>query len=94
MHAGIMLAVTSGVDALSREDLKAINDNLVNYSKSLYDYTLRLWTESRREAEKRAQRRQRSEEPESRGTPLFRDEETTEKRSPLSRRESAERRAN
>lgn len=88
-----MLAVTSSVDALSREDLKAINDNLVNYSKSLYDYTLRLWTESRREAEKRAQRRQRSEEPDKRSTPLFR-EEDSDKRSPLSRRESAERRAN
>jgi len=90
VHAGIMLAVTSAVDARSREDIKAINDNLVNYSKLLYDYTLRLWTESRREAEKKAQRRQ---EPDRRGGPLFRDEPASDKRSPLSRRESAEKRA-
>ncbi|KAA1467837.1 hypothetical protein DENSPDRAFT_832983 [Dentipellis sp. KUC8613] len=30
------------------------SDSLAHYSKSLHDYTLRLWTESRRLAEEKA----------------------------------------
>lgn len=41
-------------------------DPLVTYSRSLHDYTLRLWTESRRVAEEKAQARVAEREAEQR----------------------------
>ncbi|KAF9229032.1 hypothetical protein BS17DRAFT_670051, partial [Gyrodon lividus] len=36
---------------------RLVNDPFVSYSKALHDYTLRLWTESRRIAEEKARSR-------------------------------------
>ncbi|KAG9314164.1 hypothetical protein JVU11DRAFT_4950 [Chiua virens] len=36
---------------------KAHDDPIVSYSQALHDYTLRLWTESRRMAEEKARSR-------------------------------------
>ena len=35
----------------------ALNESLAHYSKTLHEYTLRLWTESRWKAEQQAQAR-------------------------------------
>lgn len=45
------------------------NPSLVEYSRSLYEYTLRLWTESRRMAEQKAQARAKSMEKEGSKAP-------------------------
>lgn len=37
-----------------------MNESLAHYSKSLHEYTLRLWTESRRKAEQQAQARSKA----------------------------------
>lgn len=34
-----------------------VNESLASYSRSLHEYTLRLWMESRKKAEQRAQER-------------------------------------
>ena len=36
-------------------------EDLINYSKSLHEYTLRLWTESRRKVEQQAQARAKAD---------------------------------
>lgn len=47
------------VPAVTPSEPLASPDSLALYSKALHDYTLRLWTESRRVAEEKAQQRQR-----------------------------------
>ncbi|KAG1908344.1 uncharacterized protein F5891DRAFT_937906, partial [Suillus fuscotomentosus] len=44
-------------------------DPLISYSKTLHDYTLELWTESRRVAEEKARRKLARTEEEARKQP-------------------------
>ena len=39
----------------------SLNESLQNYSRSLHEYTLRLWTESRRKVEQQAQARAKAQ---------------------------------
>ena len=53
------------VDSTARHNIDSINQSLANYSRSLHEYTLRLWTESRRKVEQRnaaAQARQQKQQ--------------------------------
>lgn len=49
------------VDSTARHNIDSINQSLANYSRSLHEYTLRLWTESRRKVEQQAQARAKAD---------------------------------
>lgn len=52
-----MLAASPSSSASSSSYYSAEEDPFVQYARSLHDYTLRLWMNSRRQAEERAQAR-------------------------------------
>ncbi|EJD04018.1 uncharacterized protein FOMMEDRAFT_19335 [Fomitiporia mediterranea MF3/22] len=49
------------VDSPGVHSEASINKSLADYSRSLHEYTLRLWTESRRKVEQQAQARAKAE---------------------------------
>ncbi|KIK96555.1 hypothetical protein PAXRUDRAFT_825835 [Paxillus rubicundulus Ve08.2h10] len=55
-----MLSNTQSISSSLRPHLD--NDPFVSYSQALHDYTLRLWTESRRIAEEKARKRRNETE--------------------------------
>jgi hypothetical protein len=59
-------------------------DPLVLYARSLHDYTLRLWTETRRLAEER----RRAQQSEASSMPSSPEEDQTNKKQPQSDRSS------